>query len=220
MINISDKFILNFIFVLEMDESLDISAIEEDTFHACKDCTYSTKDKSNFNKHVKRHQRPKTSTPKQCKDTQVNSSNMQICEYCGRRFSTRFGLSLHRKNKHTLEFKHVCTICGKGFNQSLQFKYHVSNHVDVPLEKCQYCRVEMKAPGSLARHLEICRGKPLGSTTFNCGVCGVSFPRKYKLQEHIRGKHEKTLRYRCSCGKRYNWRSSLKAHQKACPNTA
>lgn len=63
MINISDKFILIFIFVLEMNESLDISAIEEDTFHACKDCTYSTKDKSNFNKHVKRHQRPKTSTP-------------------------------------------------------------------------------------------------------------------------------------------------------------
>lgn len=183
-----------------MDESLDISPIEEDLLYVCKDCTYSKKDENNYKKHLKRHQRQKTNTPKQYKNTHVR--NMHICEYCGRRFRTRFGLSLHRKNTHSLKFKHVCTICGKDFNQSLQYKYYVSNHIDVPWKKCQYCRVEMKAPGSLARHLEICRGKLLASDTFNCWVSGVSLPMKYTFQEPIRDKHGKTHRYRCSCGKR------------------
>jgi len=42
---------------MELDQSFEISPLEESRHlhHVCDHCSYSTADKSNFNKHIRRH---------------------------------------------------------------------------------------------------------------------------------------------------------------------
>jgi len=66
--------------------------------------------------------------------------------------------------------------------------------------------------GSLKRHLTTCQN--IDKDKFVCDICQSSFIRKDRLQEHIQGKHNEP-KYLCiKCGKRYAWRSSLKAHMR------
>ena len=57
------------------DDSLDISGVEEDTHWSCELCSYSNKDKSNFNKHVKTHQLDPNST-------NCNGKKLYVCSQC------------------------------------------------------------------------------------------------------------------------------------------
>ena len=122
-------------------------------------------------------------------------------------FKSIFGLSLHLKNKHSLEFKNTCQIFNKGFNHSVQYRYHCASHLKVSLDKCMFCKAEFTSHGSLKRYLQLCYNiKP------NTFVSDVTFPQKYRLREHIKGKHQEP-RYVCQfCGKKFKWRSSFKAH--------
>ena len=77
--------------------------------HLC-DCGYATIDKSNFNKHMKRCSQstlavaPAPDGP--------STSGTHVCDQCGKSFRSRFGMSLHIKNKHLEEFKYECTLKG------------------------------------------------------------------------------------------------------------
>ena len=144
--------------------------------------------------------------------SQESSAEKYICDVCGNTYKSKFGLNLHMKGKHLSEFKHHCDICNQGFNQSVQFRFHLSSHASLRLEKCQFCPASFYASGSLKRHLETCQDK---SNPFICEICHAGFSRKYKLEEHVRGKHGEP-KYSCLCGKRYGWRSSLRTHVKIC----
>ena len=190
--------------------SLDISAEEEVLteqlrhIYNCKDCSYHTRFKSNLNKHVKR-MHPVQGTTKE---------SYWPCDACGKNFKSRFGLELHVKNKHKKEFIYTCKVCNKGYNQRIQFRYHLSSHSSVGLDKCKSCRKELNSNGSLKRHLDTCPFSQNKSQPFICDICQSTFSKKYKLDEHRRGKHGEK-KYACtSCGNRYGWRSSLKAHSK------
>jgi len=189
-----------------MDESFYVPAVTA-TLHTCDICSYETNDKSNFRKHVKRRHTGPTNQP---------PPDSLICDTCGKMYKTKYGLDLHNKNKHSLQYKHVCNVCQKGYNQKVQFRFHIASHAKLPLNKCRFCKVEFYSHGSLKRHLESCQGK---DHRFVCDVCQLTFTRRYQLVEHVRGKHE-APRYVCpyKCGKRFNWRSSVKHHSKICAN--
>jgi uncharacterized Zn-finger protein len=92
----------------------------------------------------------------------------------------------------------------------------LSSHSSVGLDKCKSCRKELNSNGSLKRHLDTCPFSQNKSQPFICDICQSTFSKKYKLDEHRRGKHGEK-KYACtSCGNRYGWRSSLKAHSKVC----
>ena len=211
---------------MELDQSFEISPLEESRHlhHVCDHCSYSTADKSNFNKHIRRHTAKivavtdtATSSVSKAKisnkdEHQGDDSDTHLCQICGKTFKSKFGLSLHIKNKHTFSFKHQCKLCDKGFNQTVQYRYHCSSHFQVPLDKCSFCKTEFTSHGSLKRHLET--GNNIKANTFVCDVCQSSFPQKYRLNDHIKGKHQ-LPRYSCEvCGKKFGWRSSLKFHLK------
>lgn len=142
----------------------------------------------------------------------ANQSSWQIsCEECGKTFRSKFGHTLHIKNKHNMDYKHLCSVCGKGFNQAIQYRHHCRRHQhQIKVDKCPLCKTEFIGLGSLKRHLETCSKS--GSYPHLCDTCGSGFSTKGKLQEHYKGKHEEP-RYTCwICYKKFNWRSSLKAH--------
>lgn len=209
-----------FVCYFQMDESLDISAIQEvetSSHYHCTDCGYTTRDKSNFTKHRKNvhgigKDQPDTSTPLK----EVKKGRGYMCDTCGKMYKTSYSLKLHTKNKHSLTFKHTCNVCKKGFNQTTQYRCHVAKHAQIPLSKCQFCKAELFGHSSIRRHMEVCTAKD-PNKTFVCDLCQVSFSRKYKMDEHMKGKHGPAT-YSCTCGKRYSWRSSLKFHTKICHN--
>ncbi|CAC5415694.1 KRAB [Mytilus coruscus] len=216
-----------------LDVSFDVTPVEEciKTQYSCETCCYSTSNKSNFNKHTKRHK--KSAMPDGVSSTKLDCVNSakpdafsstkpisvsspkpdevaNLCTVCGKTFKSKFGHQLHVKNKHEMSYKHVCSICNKGYNQAVQYRYHISSHVKLPMDKCTFCKAEFTAHGSLKRHLQTCNKTDEG--TFICDICQKSFSRKNSLKEHIKGKH-KGPRFKCSaCGNRYAWRSSLRVH--------
>lgn len=206
-----------------MNESLDLSELEESSIqeHRCEFCAYRTTNKSNYNRHKRRHtsSQPATSTPLR-HDAPVPTSpkQKQMCDQCGKAYDTKFGLTLHKKNKHEHSFKHICQMCNKGFNQTIQYRFHCANLLNVAFEKCTFCKTEFTSPGCLRRHLRICKDNPEHEqeNAYQCSVCSSSFPTKHGLKYHMKGKHQPP-RYRCSkCGNRFAWRSSLRAHKKTC----
>ena len=62
-------------------------------------------------------------------------------------------LNIHRKSKHENDFKYVCNICHKGFNQAIQYRSHCANHLRIVLEKCSFCDTEFRSPDCLKKHL-------------------------------------------------------------------
>ncbi|OWF43059.1 Zinc finger protein 333 [Mizuhopecten yessoensis] len=176
----------------------------------CSECRYSTICKSNLNKHNKRHDVISTSKEQEL-----------VCDRCGKKYTTKFGLKLHIKNKHELTFKHLCDICGKGFNQAVQYRLHCSSHTVGQDNVCPTCKAEFSVESSLKRHIRICKKRNASTTEeisdscrHKCEQCHASFSTKDGLRSHVTGMHQEA-KFQCNmCDKVYQWRSSLKAHLK------
>ena len=98
---------------------------------------------------------------------------MYFCDQCCKEFLTMYGLNIHRKSKHEKDFKHVCQICQKGFNQAIQYCSHCANHLNAVLEKCSFYDTEFRSPGCLKKHLNVCKHNPKRSDAakYVCAVC-------------------------------------------------
>ena len=176
--------------------SLDLSAIDDDgsrPLHFCEICSYNTADKNIFNRHLRRDATNKnelniTST------TGDKSKLSTICEDCGKTFKSKFGLSLHQKNIHLKVFKHICHVCGKGFNQTQQFRIHCIRHQGIPSGKCEFCKQTFTGHCSLTRHLVICSSNPKATNEAKhiCEECQASYKTKDALRYHVKRKHEVT----------------------------
>ena len=167
----------------EMDESLDVSGIEESIHvaHSCE-CGYFTRDRSNYNRHIKnasgivdldrqqalRQKRSVTAQlRKKLQPVQQVVSSRRLPEVSSQRSALQdsrsfviragnYGMKLHIKSKHAMEFKHKCSMCDKTFNQTVQYRYHCSTHLNVQIDRCPHCKACFSSHGSLGRHLKTC----------------------------------------------------------------
>ncbi|VDH94577.1 Hypothetical predicted protein [Mytilus galloprovincialis] len=79
------------------------------------------------------------------------------CAECGKTFRSKYGHTLHIKNKHNMDFKYLCSVCGQGFNQAIQYSHHCRRHQhQIKVDTCPLCKTEFMGLGSLKRHLETC----------------------------------------------------------------
>ena len=81
-----------------------------------------------------------------------------MCHTYGKNHKTKYGLNLSIKSKHQGSFKHQCSLCNKTFNQTVQYRYHCSKHLNVQIYKCTYCKMTFSSHGSLERHMKTCVG--------------------------------------------------------------
>lgn len=165
----------------------------------------------------------------------VTSSEKQTIQTIPNRMVSQIDLNHSTKtnsNEQTRVKKdvYVCTFCGNIYNNIEKFSEHNQIHHEnkwilqenqnieskpiwVPPEEKTLSKTAVDIAMDKARQLPIKMGE------FVCHLCGDKFAAKAYLKEHIGGKHGTVDRYKCPCGLRFKWRSSLGIHQKKCPKS-
>ncbi|XP_012528369.2 endothelial zinc finger protein induced by tumor necrosis factor alpha isoform X5 [Monomorium pharaonis] len=112
-----------------------------------------------------------------------------ICHSCGKTFKSKASLYIHSK-LHTNEFPHTCSYCGKQFRRRQEVLAHVTTHTGEKNHCCDVCERKFRVKSELARHKLIhSENKP-----FVCGKCGLAFRQKRYLNNHIKSRHNESLR--------------------------
>ena len=137
------------VFQMKLDRSFEISPLEESRHlhHVCDHCSYSTADKSNFNKHIRRHTAKivavtdtATSSFSKAKisnkDEHQGDTDTHLCQTCGKTFKSKFGLSLHIKNKHTCMQIYI----GKKHKKFIMIRQHSYNMYERKRKRSKYKR--------------------------------------------------------------------------------
>ena len=165
----------------------------------------------------------------------VNSDNRSYrCSICGVRKRSAHNLNVHHKKRHSAQ---MCGVCGKVFDLASSLSHHMYTHNERRFfcEKCPYhCHFEselkkhnishhsqpshqcmkrncgrwFKRKSDLVLHLETHKKDVL-----DCDQCDFTTTLQKYLKEHKKS-HEDTLPYSCNiCGKRFLWRSGVRAHK-------
>lgn len=112
-----------------------------------------------------------------------------VCDSCGKTFKSKASLYIHSK-LHTDEFPHACSYCTKRFRRRQEMLAHVTTHTGEKNHTCDTCGKKFRIKSELARHQLIhSENKP-----FACTKCGLTFRQKRYLNNHIKSRHNESLR--------------------------
>ncbi|XP_053710354.1 gastrula zinc finger protein XlCGF17.1-like [Synchiropus splendidus] len=131
-----------------------------------------------------------------------------VCSRCGKKCSSRGGLTKHIKScGGTVS----CWVCGKYFKTSRKMNCHLKIHPKIHSEKpfvCSLCGRRFERRHCLKQHVRI----HTGEKPYSCTVCDKRFRTASQLTLHIRT-HTGEKPYRCSqCGSSFTYKGSLKDH--------
>ncbi|KAF5287299.1 hypothetical protein FQR65_LT02172 [Abscondita terminalis] len=130
-----------------------------------------------------------------------------VCDICKKEYDDYKVLKSHLRT-HKLSKRHVCTTCGKTFYGASDLTIHTRIHTgEKPLE-CSICLRTFSDPRGLSSHMKTHTGvKP-----YKCDVCNKQFGHSFVLKTHMRT-HTAERPYICStCGKTFVYSHNLAIH--------
>ena len=130
-----------------------------------------------------------------------------FCEYCNKGFVKQASLYVHYK-QHA-DGQHVCTKCGRFFEDEKVFAMHENTHAGCGKYTCKKCEETFTRRQQYMQHLD-------GHKKYDCLMCGQKFSTNKMLELHnknIHGIELKTNMYGCDyCGKKYPRPGLLELH--------
>lgn len=133
------------------------------------------------------------------------------CHVCGKNFTTKWNLQLHRWThaaRSSKPFK--CSLCKSAFFRRNDYTAHMHSHRNVRPYTCNHCGCQFIRKYNCLRHV---REHEVGKS-FSCNVCGKLFHRSYYLKEHLRV-HSGSRPFACHiCGKASSTKSNHNKHVK------
>ena len=172
----------------------------------CPVCNYTSRHASNFKRHMTTH------------DIGPKPNVCFVCEQCGSKFKSKYGLKIHTDSIHEDKYRFRCHVCGKGYNTLWNFQGHLRSHDSQVRVTCDICNAKFKFMSSLIRHKRQCHSQIVGqeAAVYTCEQCNITFGCSTSLKEHKNGMHGGKSLECDRCRKKFRWRSSLFYHQKTC----
>ena len=129
-----------------------------------------------------------------------------FCSFCPYVAYDEHRLKEHINIAHS-EKKFQCKCCGKGFQNELCYKVHISKVHDIFCDKCEKSFVNL---GQLGRHLNIDHKE----AEFNCTHCSYASKDQYALRTHLTRMHSRND-FKCEfCQMRFHQKNDQLSHVK------
>ena len=145
------------------------------------------------------------------------------CTHCDYKTTSSTNLKQHAfKYKHP-QLKHPCSVCQQCFKSKKDLEAHTSTlHPDVVTKYCCFqCDYKTMIQRYLTKHLRkhLPESVKKEELKYQCSRCPRQFAKKYKLNEHVKYKHEKLIHFTCDiCEQEFSHSSHFREHLKSHSN--
>ncbi|KAF5919004.1 hypothetical protein HPG69_003639 [Diceros bicornis minor] len=172
-------------------------ACQVPNFHKCEICLLSFPKESQFQRHMRDHER---------------NDKPHRCDQCPQTFNVEFNLTLH-KCTHNGEDP-TCPVCNKKFSRVASLKAHIMLHEKEENLICSECGDEFTLQSQLAIHMEEHRQELAGNRIHACKACRKEFETSSQLKEHMKTHYK----IRVSSTRSYNRNIDRSGFTYSCPH--
>uniref|UniRef100_L7LWL1 Putative zinc finger protein n=1 Tax=Rhipicephalus pulchellus TaxID=72859 RepID=L7LWL1_RHIPC len=160
---------------------------------SCQQCTYVTRNKAHFSRHLWEHM----------------GEPFLHCHFCQAAFIHKSRLVVHMRT-HTGERPFSCVHCNASFVQKNNLVRHIRMHTGERPYSCVHCNASFVQKNSLVRHIRV----HTGERPFSCAHCSASFVQKENLVRHTR-MHTGERPYSClHCNSSFSMKTCLIEHMR------
>ncbi|XP_039762596.1 zinc finger protein 286A-like isoform X3 [Pararge aegeria] len=171
---------------------------------SCKNCPFTTNNKSQAQDHEQWHNGRKFCCP-HCEAEFTKLKRNEPQQNIERR-----PLYPNRKKEDDGGAATLCELCGKSFKGPANLRQHMSVHTGEKGYKCDICDKGFKHKPSLALH-SVCHGA--NPARYECGVCGKKFTYNSNRQRHMAIHQDTRRHFKCDvCDKKFAAAQSRNAH--------